>query len=269
MIVPESREEGSDVKELLPVIGIELKRLKLECVSASEGEKFARVTNELVEEVKSIERNVVAIEDPKGEIGDLASNIAETNVYYCAECGKCTGICPVSEFKYFSSRVTVADAIFGFESDVERVAFDGITCGRCVDVCHSVVDHPEFTRRVRRRMLLRGSEVDVKSSQGNLFLSSARIMTQTEVTGRSKRFEELKTNHFFKGKALAKEHSAETLYFMGCSPLYGFLFEDVGLPVDMQFQKISDEKHCFQKECFTKETIYFIYKQTYRGTRYF
>lgn len=217
------------LEELLPVIGIDPRRLKLEWVSASEGEKFARLAQDFVDEVRSIGRNEVRIKLPKGDIADLFYIISETEVHYCAECGKCTSICPVSQVKEFSPRVTVGNAIFGFDDDAERVAFDCVTCGKCNNVCPSVVNYPEFTRRVRQRMLLKGHEV--RPSHGNLFLSSARIMSQTEVDGRFRRaaFEGLKTST-----------KGDLLYFTGCFPLYRYLFKEAGCSLDNPIEHIGD-----------------------------
>jgi heterodisulfide reductase subunit D len=219
------------LEELLPAIGIDPRRLKLEWVSASEGEKFARVAQDFLEDVKSLGPNRVRVEPPRELADDLLYIISETEVHYCAECGKCTSICPAAQFKEFSPRVTVGNAIFGFDEDVERVAFDCITCGKCNNVCPSVVNFPEFTRRVRRRMLLKGYEAN--PSHGNLFLSSARIMSQTALKdGRFKKtlFEGLKTSS-----------KGELLYFTGCSPLYRFLFKEVGCSFDNPFANIGDE----------------------------
>ena len=218
------------LEELLPLIGIDPRRLKLEWVSASEGDKFARLTAEFVEEVKRIGKNEVMIKPPRGDIDDLFYIISETEVHYCAECGKCTAICPVSQFREFSPRVTVGNAIFGFDEDAERVAFDCITCGKCNNVCPSVVNYPEFTRRVRRRLLLKGYEVN--PSHGNLFLSSARIMSQTEVDGRFRA-------DMFKG--LKTSSKGEILYFTGCSPLYRFLFKEAGCSLDNPLENIGDD----------------------------
>ena len=218
------------LEALLPIIGIDPRRLKLEWISASEGEKFARVVKEFLEEVKSLGRNTVRVVPPKKSVDDLLYLISETEVHYCAECGKCTSICPAAQFKEFSPRVTVANAIFGFDDDVARVAFDCITCGKCNNVCPSVVNFPEFTRRVRRRMLLKGYEWI--PSHGNLFLSSARIMAQTEVDGRFKKslFEGLQTSS-----------TGDIVYFTGCAPLYRFLFKDVGCALDNPIDTIGEE----------------------------
>ena len=218
------------LKKLLAVIGIEPQRLQLVLISASEGGKFAQVIRQFVEDVKRIGKNKVNVRELKGELEDLESIISDTEVYYCAECGKCSSICPVSEFKDFSPRVTVGKALFGFKDDVEQVAFDCLTCGRCKDVCPSVVDYPEFTRRVRRRMLLDGYEA--RPAHGNLFLSSARIMSQTEVDGRFRKalFEGLKTSS-----------KGDLVYFAGCFPLYSFLFNEVGCSLDVPLENIGDE----------------------------
>jgi heterodisulfide reductase subunit D len=215
---------------LLGVIGIEPERLKLSFFSASEGGKFAKIVTEFVEDVKRIGRNRVKVTKPEGEVEDLETIIADTEVYYCAECGKCTSICPVSEVKVFSPRVTVGNAVFGFEDDVEQVAFDCLTCGRCKDVCPAVVDYPEFTRRVRRRMLSEGYES--RPTHGNLFISSARIMAQTEVDNRFRKalFEGLKTSS-----------KGDVVYFTGCTPLYRFLFKEVGCSLDTPLECIGDD----------------------------
>ncbi|MBN1762237.1 MAG: hydrogenase iron-sulfur subunit [Methanomicrobia archaeon] len=218
------------LKELLGVIGIEPGRLKILFVSAAEGGKFAKEVTGFVEEIKRIGKNEIRVEKPKAKLKDLDTIIADTAVYYCAECGKCTSICPVSEVKDFSPRVTVGNAIFGFDTDVEQVAFDCLTCGRCKDVCPAVVDYPEFTRQVRRKMLLEGYEA--RPTHGNLFLSSARIMAQTEIDGRFRRalFEGLKTSS-----------KGDVVYFTGCSPLYQFLFKEVGCSLDNPLERIGDD----------------------------
>jgi heterodisulfide reductase subunit D len=218
------------LKELLGVIGIEPERLKLAFMSASEGGKFARVVTEFAADLKRIGRNKVKVTKPEGEVEALDTVIADTEVYYCTECGKCTSICPVSEVKAFSPRVTVGNAIFGYDDDVEQVAFDCLTCGRCKDVCPAVVDYPEFTRRLRRRMLIEGYES--RPTHGNLFVSSARIMAQTEVDGRLRwaLFDGLKTSS-----------KGELVYFTGCAPLYRFLFKETGCSLDTPLERIGDE----------------------------
>ena len=42
------------LKELLPQLGIEPERLRLEWVSAAEGQRFAQVVTDFVEEVKKL-----------------------------------------------------------------------------------------------------------------------------------------------------------------------------------------------------------------------
>ncbi len=45
------------LKELLPKIGLEKERLRLEWISAAEGEKFAKVVNEFVDTIKKLGPN--------------------------------------------------------------------------------------------------------------------------------------------------------------------------------------------------------------------
>jgi heterodisulfide reductase subunit D len=225
------------LEELLPMIGIDPRRLKLEWISASEGEKFARVSQDFLDVVKQLGQNRVRVDPPKESADDLFYIISETEVHYCAECGKCTSICPPAQVMGFSPRVAVGNAIFGFDEDVERVAFDCITCGKCNNVCPSVVNFPEFARRVRRRMLLKGYEAN--PSHGNLFLSSARIMSQTELDGRFKKslFEGLKTSS-----------KGELIYFSGCAPLYRFLFKEVGCSLERPFERIGEDVATIPKD---------------------
>ncbi|MHA1606511.1 MAG: hydrogenase iron-sulfur subunit [Candidatus Freyarchaeota archaeon] len=49
-----ARRRVSMLKKVLEVLGLEPERLRLEWISASEGEKFARVVKEFVDEVKSL-----------------------------------------------------------------------------------------------------------------------------------------------------------------------------------------------------------------------
>ena len=56
-------------RSLLNELGIEKERLRLEWISASEGEKFARVVREFTEEIKKLGSSPLKI--PKKEVGKI------------------------------------------------------------------------------------------------------------------------------------------------------------------------------------------------------
>ncbi|RLI78710.1 hypothetical protein DRP05_06475 [Archaeoglobales archaeon] len=200
------------LRELIETLGIDPKRLRLEWVSASEGERFSRVVEEFVEEVKAIGKSEIRVDGKVKETASIESLVYETEVYECSECGKCTSICQVSKFKDFSPRIVVGNAVFGFEEDVKNSVWDCLLCEKCRLVCPSNVNYTEFVRRVRKTV------EKMHCAHGDLFFSSARIMANSKTNGRLR---------WFEGLDVATK--GDLLYFTGCFPLYRFLFKDAGL----------------------------------------
>ena len=64
----------------------------------------------------------------------LEQVINETKAFYCLECGKCSGSCPVSRHNpAYSPRVMVENALLGLEDDLvhARELFSCLTCYAC------------------------------------------------------------------------------------------------------------------------------------------
>jgi heterodisulfide reductase subunit C len=99
--------------------------------------------------------------------------IAETRAYYCLECGKCTGRCPISRVdSNFSPVLNVARALRGFIGEVQR---DGgiwacMVCGICSSACPSGVNYPRFILGLRAGALQSGTERTHRSELEQVFL---------------------------------------------------------------------------------------------------
>ncbi|MFC1619565.1 hydrogenase iron-sulfur subunit [Candidatus Neomarinimicrobiota bacterium] len=65
------------LKAMLPAMGIEKERLRLEWISASEGDKVQRVTNEMVEEIRKLGPLALAPLPTPLMAGDISSPEAE------------------------------------------------------------------------------------------------------------------------------------------------------------------------------------------------
>jgi Fe-S oxidoreductase len=75
-----------------------------------------------------------------------------THAYRCIECGKCTGICPVTaRFPAFHPRRLVIKGMYGMDGEIayDHTIWACLECGLCREACRVDVDLPEFVRRMR------------------------------------------------------------------------------------------------------------------------
>jgi Fe-S oxidoreductase len=138
-----------------------------------------------------------------------------TKAYYCVECGKCTGICPVSRGQEHSPRRLVKDALEGQEREVVHSSqiWACLTCKLCGAVCPSSVDYIEFIKNARTKAYKVG--LSGKCSQGGQLQTLSRLMAKTDTVQRRTDWTE--------GLDVAK--SGDVLYFSGCLSYFDDVFD--------------------------------------------
>ncbi|MBM4463377.1 MAG: (Fe-S)-binding protein [Chloroflexi bacterium] len=151
----------------------------------------------------------------------LEDAVKETKAYYCLECGKCSGLCPVSRYNpAYSPRVMVEDALLGLEDDLvhNRQLFSCLTCYACSPKCPADVDYPLFMQKSRALAAKDGQQGDCAHS--GVLQSLMRLMASPNL--KQKRLEWLSNGH-------RTSDQSNVLYFVGCAPYFDPIFEDTGV----------------------------------------
>lgn len=151
--------------------------------------------------------------------------IRDTKAYYCVECGKCSGYCPVARVNPdFLPRVIVEKAISGFNKDVEedKELWTCLTCEACSSKCPSSVKFSEFVRGMRAQSFESG--FSGRCSQGGLLHSIQRVMAGKEIAQKRLNWvtDDLKTSE-----------KGDVLYFTGCLPYFDKLFSNFVDPIEI------------------------------------
>lgn len=146
--------------------------------------------------------------------------IRETRAFTCLECGKCTGVCPVSRHSQnFSPRQVLIRSLRNTTPDSlqKEDIWACLTCGYCEEVCPSDIEYTRLTRLVREGV---GSEnFEGTCSHGGILQSISRLMTSPQL--KQNRLEWLT-------KEFQTSQKSEYMYFVGCLPYFEVLFEEVG-----------------------------------------
>jgi heterodisulfide reductase subunit D len=145
--------------------------------------------------------------------------IRQTRAYYCLDCGKCTGVCPVARINQsFSPRSLLMRSIQKDEDSLfkDKALWECLTCGRCEIHCPSQIEYIHFMRDVRSLSLNTGEKAEC--SHGGAFHSLMRIMTANEL--KQQRMD------WIPGK-LKTMKRGEVVYFVGCAPYFDAYFSDL------------------------------------------
>jgi Fe-S oxidoreductase len=146
--------------------------------------------------------------------------IQDTNAYYCLECGKCTGVCPIARIlKDYSPRFNVEMALEGLGQDLSRGddIWSCLTCNSCSDRCPSTVKYPEFVRGVRAEARKIGNVG--RCSRGGALQLLMELMAHPELTQNR--------TSWIPDTAEVSE-KGDVLYFVGCLPYLDVIFSDIG-----------------------------------------
>jgi len=215
-------------RKLVKLLGLGPERLRLEWVSTSEGGKFAETVKDFTETLRKMgpsplksENNPKVPKTPLNVQEVIKKAIAETNVQYCLECGKCSGSCPISRLnEAYSPRRTVEKFLIGLENKVLPTAdlWTCLTCFTCTERCPSDVKFPYFVRACRRV-----APVDVKEelcAHRGIPMALSRMMTNPKI--KQERMDWLPD-----GAEISEK--GDLLYFVGCAPYLDVYFEDFNL----------------------------------------
>ncbi len=151
----------------------------------------------------------------------LIESIRQSRALLCLECGKCTGVCPVSRFNHsYSPRILLNRALRGVNSDLvkDKNIWNCLTCQLCDETCPAGIKYIELIQAIRVEATKLGEEA--LCSHGGAAQSLMRIMSSPNLT--PKRMEWLDNN-------LKTSGDGDTLYFVGCAPFFDVMFSDIGV----------------------------------------
>ena len=210
-------------KKILKLLGLGSERLRLEWISASEGQKFANVITDFTAKLKRMGPNPLKKKHKQKEspvkrqsISDVIEN---TNIRLCLECGKCSSSCPITRMNLdFSPRMTVKRVLSGDEgiSVDDPGIWTCLTCGLCQERCPSDVHYVDFVRACREEAQLMG--ITGTCSHKELLLDLQRIMADPKT--KQKRLDWLP-------KDAKISETGDVLYFVGCLPYFDVVFNDI------------------------------------------
>jgi Fe-S oxidoreductase/coenzyme F420-reducing hydrogenase delta subunit len=212
-------------KELLKTLGLD-KRVRLEWVSASEGNRFGALVTEFVDELKKLGPNPMkgnwentSFLKKEEDIGKKIKSLArKTNTYYCLECGKCTASCPITRVKSdYSPMLTVERALRGLSDEIEfdKDIWSCLTCGICSYRCPSNVNYMDFIRGLRSLKVGNGGTC----SHGGIVTSLAKFMANPKVKQQDRLG--------WISNDLKVSKKGDILYYTGCLPYLEPIFRDI------------------------------------------
>lgn len=151
----------------------------------------------------------------------LNNAIKNSKAYLCLECGRCTSVCPVSQFnKGFSPRVLVNRTIRYASDELlsDKNIWACLTCAMCDLRCPVDIKYIDLTQETRLEAQKLGE--DALCSHGGAVQSMMRIMAESRL--KQNRMDWIEP-HF----KIAEK--GEVLYFVGCLPYFDVLFSDIGV----------------------------------------
>lgn len=220
----EAEKRMENTKKILELLGISPDRLRLEWISASEGEKFAETTRDFTKKIGEMGASPLTTDlgekSVKAPAKTVSEMIKETNVFYCLDCGKCSSSCPVARIDEGYSPRRIVERLYlnpeeSFLSSKEL--WMCLACFRCRERCPSDVRYSELMRACRNNVGEKALEE--VCAHGGIPLTLSRMMGNNRV--KQNRLGWLPETAKFSGKG-------EVLYFVGCLPYFDVLFEKLG-----------------------------------------
>ena len=145
----------------------------------------------------------------------LQDVLRQTRANYCLDCGKCTGICPVSRVNpFYSPRSAVERVLTGRIENLidDNYLWSCLTCRLCTTVCPSDVDYPNFVLAVRS--LARQADREGTYAHNAVMQQLMSIMGHDVQQNRT-------------GWVTEDLHTAsagDDFYFVGCLPYFDVVF---------------------------------------------
>jgi len=152
-------------------------------------------------------------------MSDIGEIVRRTRAYYCLDCGKCTGTCPVARINHsFSPRSMLMQCVMKDQDALyeDKALWECLTCGRCEIHCPSQIEYIQFMRDVRSLSLNTGQKAEC--SHGGAFQSLMRIMTADEL--KQQRMDWVTGD-------IKTVKNGEVVYFVGCAPYFDTYFSDL------------------------------------------
>ncbi len=146
--------------------------------------------------------------------------ISKYNVNYCMECGKCSGICPVTKAEsQFSPRSLVEHALIEEEEDVitNNEIWSCLACKACTDLCPSNVDFLGFIRSIRNYARQRG--YSGISAHTGVFQAITQNMRDDQL---------IQSRIDWISDGLKTKTEGSDLLFVGCQPYFDIIFSELG-----------------------------------------
>ena len=188
-----AEKEVEKTWELLDAIGLGRERLRLEWVSASEGEKFAKVIEDFTEQLRRLGPNPLKASGPARPPALITP-----------------------------ARSTLSQA-YGRRSFAERILaggafWDCLTCGLCSATCPASIGIPEVIRA--QRLDAPRGEGELLSAHDAIPLMWARMMANPDLKPR-------RLSWLPEGAKVASK--GDVLYFVGCLPHFDAAFKELGV----------------------------------------
>jgi Fe-S oxidoreductase/coenzyme F420-reducing hydrogenase delta subunit len=250
-----ARRRMDTVRDMLNMLGIGESRMRLEWISAAEGQKFADTIRGFVGQISSLgpgnfggtetgdaggktTKGGKGIIDPKAGNGKkependgtenggfaektLAQIIRDTHAYHCLSCGKCSGICPVTKNnRKFLPRVVVESAIVKDKSkfELDPLLWECLSCGMCSKSCPGNVKYADFIKHARAGAYRAGNVGEC--AHLGMIQDMMRLQSGENIVQK-------RTGWLLGDKGLKVSEDGNTLYFAGCLPYFDLLFGDI------------------------------------------
>ena len=219
----EAEKRMAATADVLDILGIGRERMRLEWISASEGQKFAATMKEFTDGIRELGPNPLkGTRAPAIKSGDLKAKvdalIEDTGAFDCVECGKCTTVCPVAKYNPdFAPRTIVLKAT---EGQAEAITADQdiwtcITCEQCNSMCPYEVDYSGFIRGLRTEAAKQDNTP--VCSQGGLMQGIMRVQANGD-------FKQDRLGWLTPDLKVAEK--GDVFFFTGCVSYYDRIFKE-------------------------------------------
>lgn len=136
------------------------------------------------------------------------------------DCGKCTVVCPVSQYDFdFNPRLIIQKRLGLNKWDInDESVWSCLNCQMCYERCNYKVKFPDFINSLRAEAVHEG--IRVQCSHGGALQSAMHIMAKKDT--KQERLDWLPED------VILTEQS-DVRFFVGCAPYFDIVFSDLGV----------------------------------------